>query len=121
MVEKPAARRKRAGQPQKINASGFYSRLFREGEIMDMEARQIDGLMDEIALLRIWTRRVVGFAEGVESLDEAIDVLGALGSASMHLSTLLRSQKALGGTTDEFERNFLKALDEVQREFGIRR
>ena len=33
---------------------------------MDMEARQIDGLMDEIALLRIWTRRVVAFGEGVE-------------------------------------------------------
>ena len=121
MTENRGSRRTRGRQPENTRASGFYSRLFKEGEIMDFEARQVDGLMDEIALLRIWTRRVVAFGEGVESLDEAIDVLGALGSASLHLSHLLRSQKALGGTTDEFEQNFLKALDEVQREFKIRR
>ena len=90
MTENRGSRRKRGRQPEDTRASGYYSRLFREGEIMDMKAREIDGLMDEIALLRVWTRRVVAFGEGVESLDE-------------------------------FEQNFLKALDEVQGEFKIRR
>jgi hypothetical protein len=116
-------RRKPGAQPGNINAlkHGFYSRLFRCGEITDLEAYEIDGLADEIAMLRVWTRRVMAIGDGVETLDEAIHVLRALGSASLHLSHLLRSQKSLGGTTDEFEQNFLKALDEVQREFKIRK
>ena len=123
MPEKRAPSRKRGGQPGNTNAlkHGFYSRLFRQGEVTDLEEYEINGLNDEIAMLRVWTRRVMAIGQGVETLDEAVDVLGALGTASLHLSHLLRSQKALGGTTDEFEQNFLKALDEVQREFKIRK
>ena len=56
MTENRGSRRKLGRQPEDTRASGYYSRLFREGEIMDMKAREIDGLMDEIALLRVWTR-----------------------------------------------------------------
>jgi hypothetical protein len=123
MPDNRAPSRKRGGQPGNTNAlkHGFYSRFFRRGEVTDLEAYEIDGLNDEIAMLRVWTRRIMAIGDGVESLDEAIRVLGALGSASLHLSHLLRSQKSLGGTTDEFEQKFLKALDKVQREFKIRR
>ena len=48
-------------------------------------------------------------------------MLGALGTASLHLSNLLRLQVSLGGKNDDFEKKFLRALDDVQREFNIRR
>ena len=98
---------------------GFYSHLFKDGEILDLEAYFIDGLLDEIAMLRVWTRRVMAFAEGVESLDEAIGVLGALGVASLHLANLLRVQKLLGGASDHIEKELIRALDDIHREMNI--
>jgi hypothetical protein len=116
-------RRKRGGQPGNLNAlkHGFYSRLFKSGEITDLETYVADGLMDEIAMMRVWTRRVMSFGEGVESLEDAIGVLGALGVASLQLSNLLRMQKSLGGPSSDFEKTFWEALDEVQKEIKIRK
>ena len=57
----------------------------------------------------------------LEPTEGAIRVLGALGTASLHLSNLLRLQVSLGGKNDDFEKKFLRALDDVQREFNIRR
>jgi hypothetical protein len=123
MVENRVPGRKRGAQPGNLNAlkHGFYSRLFQEGEVLDLEARGIEGMLDEIAMLRVWTRRVMALGDGVESLERAIRVLGALGTASLHLSNLLRLQVSLGGKNDDFEKKFLRALDDVQREFNIRR
>jgi hypothetical protein len=123
MVENRVPGRKRGAQPGNLNAlkHGFYSRLFQEGEVLDLEARGIEGMTDEIAMLRVWTRRVMALGDGVESLERAMRVLAALGTASLHLSHLLRLQQALGGKNDDFEKKFLRALDDVQREFNIRR
>jgi hypothetical protein len=98
---------------------GFYSRLFKEGELIDLQDYVIDGLMDEIAPLRVRTRRIRALGDGVESLDEAMGVLGALGMASLQLANILRIQKLLGGTSDEFERELIKALDEIHQEMNI--
>lgn len=111
--------KKRAPRPKSEIQHGFYSRLFKEGELMDLEDYVIDGLMDEIAMMRVWTRRVVALGVGVESLDEAMGVLGALGMASLQLANILRVQKLLGGTSDEFEREIIKALDEIHQEMNI--
>lgn len=119
---RPSRPRKPGAQPGNLNAlkHGFYSRLFRDGEILDLEAYFLHGLMDEIAMLRVWIRRVMAFGDGVESLDEAIGVLGALGVASLQLATLLRAQKNLGGGSDEFERELMRAMDAIHREMNIR-
>ena len=116
-------RRKKGGQPGNLNAlkHGFYSRLFRSGETADLEAYVADGLMDEIAMMRVWTRRVMALGDGVESLEDAMGVLGALGVASLQLSNLLRMQKFLGGSSNEFEKTFKQALEDVQREMKLRK
>lgn len=87
--------------------------------MMDLEAYVIDGLMDEIAMLRVWIRRVLAFGDGVESLNEAIGVLGALGVASLQLASLLRVQKHLGSPSDYFEKELIRALDEIHKEMNI--
>jgi hypothetical protein len=46
-------------------------------------------------------------------------VLGALGMASLQLANIVRIQKLLGGTTDEFEKELIKALDEIHQEMNI--
>ena len=86
----------------------------------ELEAMLGEGLQDEIAMLRVVTRRVLKLSRGVESLDEAITVLGTLGIASTRLAGLLKTQKVLGGEkTDEVTAALNQALSDVIIELGI--
>ncbi|RPI23015.1 MAG: hypothetical protein EHM70_23070 [Chloroflexota bacterium] len=115
-------RRKRGGQPGNANAlkHGFYSRRFKSGEVQDLETANPNGLKDEIAMLRVATRRVMDLADGLDTLDEAIVVLRALGLAASRLAGLLKTQKALSGPAgDGANQAISDALGEIARELGI--
>ena len=96
---------------------GFYTRDFQPDEIEDLEAALSDGLSDEIAMLRVVTRRVFSLAKGVDDLKEAYAALNALSIASTRLANLLKTQMALGGAMNEqvFEA-ISEALTEVMEE-----
>jgi hypothetical protein len=89
-------------------------------EAGDLDAMLSHGLQDEISMLRVVTRRVMKLSKGVEDLDEAITVLGALGIAATRLAGLLKTQKILGGEqTDEVTAAINQALNDVIKELGI--
>ena len=78
----------------------------------------IDGLADEIAMLRVVTRRVLELANGMNDLESGINLLGVLGLASTRLASLLKVQKMLGGEEDnEISKAISLALSEVIEEF----
>jgi hypothetical protein len=113
-------RRKSAGaKPGNRNAfkHGYYSRQFRDQECADLESLRDTGLRDEIGMMRVFIRRVIRFADGVDSLDEAISVLRILGIASSKLAGLLRTQKMLGEDTDAVTEALSSALSEVIKEW----
>ena len=114
--------RGRGAQPGDRDAfkRGFYRRYFESLEAGDLDAMLGEGLQDEIDLLRVVTRRVMKLSRGVENLDEAITVLGALGVASTRLAGLLKTQKVLGGEkTDEVTAALNQALNDVIKEMGL--
>jgi len=117
-----AHRRRRGGQPGNLNAMkhGFYSRFFRAGEVEDLETVLQEGLSHEIAMLRVITRRVMELADGVETLDEAIAAMGALGLASIRLSSLLKAQARLGSGGNDLAAAISSALSELMQEKGLR-
>jgi hypothetical protein len=84
---------------------GFYSRLFRPGEIGDLSPDHGTSLEHEITLLRVMIRRTMELAEGINDLRDATRVLDALGAAAGRLSTLIRVQRSLNqgqaGLADE--------------------
>jgi hypothetical protein len=60
----PKSGRRPGGQPGNRNAlkHGFYSKLFKPGELDDLNAVLADGLTDEIAMLRVVVRRLFALA-----------------------------------------------------------
>jgi hypothetical protein len=68
-----------------------------------------EGVEEEIALLRVYLRRVVEMAESNEpdeanSLNNAILVMSAVGMASLQLGSRLKVRKILGMATTTWRR-----------------
>ncbi len=91
-------KRKRGGQPGNINAlrHGFYSSLFKPLEAKDLEDILSTGLEDEIAILRVATRRAFKLANDADDIDQMIKALGALGLVSIRTSRFLKVHKEIG-------------------------
>lgn len=103
---------------RKKACSGSYQP--REGEVR--EARCLDAeavLVEEIRMLRRMAHRLVEFAEGVESLDDAVTALNAFGCAAVRLSKLMKEQRDLSSNSSEMEEAISIALREIRREFGL--
>jgi hypothetical protein len=89
--------RRRGGQPGNTNAlkHGFYSKYFRTEEARDVEDLVAEGLQEEIATLRVISRRVLQLSEGMTDLEVGLRVLNAFGAASARISGLIKVQKIL--------------------------
>jgi len=110
--------RKRGGQPGNLNAlrHGFYSKQFKADELTFLEANMVEGLENEIAMLRVVTRRLLALAETTD-LQEMISVVGILGMTASKLAGLLRTQAKLGGEDMQITDAISQALDEILREW----
>jgi len=110
--------RKRKAQADQLEF-GFYAQAFRAGELTDLDLMLAEGLRDEIAMLRVATRRVIDFISDFETPKEAVATLGALGLAATRLVTLLRTQKLLVNGEHDTSAALSQALAEVVKELGI--
>lgn len=111
--------RRRGAQPGNTNAlkKGFYSLRFCNGELADLEETTPDSLRDEIAMLRVVIRRVVSLAEEGKPPAELLSILDKLGTASLRVANLLKTQKLLGNGSEPSV-VIHQALSEVIKEMG---
>ena len=110
--------------------SGFYSKTFTHPECNDLEAMLAEGLSDEIALMRVAIRRVAELANetgedseqqsSAQALEQAVDVLRALGLASIRLGSLLKIQNTIVGDENSTARAINQALTELTEELGLK-
>ena len=115
--------RKKGGQPGNLNAykHGFYSHRFNEAENISLEAYLSTGLDSEVAMLRVFTRRVFELADGIQDLNEARQSLGALGLAATRLAALLKSQMFLeGDQSDEVKQTISQCLTDIVDELKLK-
>ncbi len=112
--------RKRGGQPGNLNAlkHGFYSKHFQKAELQDLEEAR--DLQEEIAMMRVVTRRLLRMARGCKEMGEMVNVLGALGLASTRVAGLMKAQKYLGGNQDSEDEIIINVIDEITRDWPIR-
>jgi hypothetical protein len=114
----PQPRRGPGAPPGNLNAlkHGFYSRQYDRLDLADLEAYNFAGLADEIALMRVFIRRVVDLGRDVDDLSQAVSLLRVLCLASASLSRLLKTQKLLTLGEDEFTQTIHRVLEEINRE-----
>ena len=102
-----------------INAlkHGFYTRRLKKHDLTGVEATDIKNLVEEIAIVRVFTRRLI---ESLNPEADAYEVAGALRILCVALATITRAMKAQqwltlngGGVDDEIS----IAIQEVYNEF----
>jgi hypothetical protein len=110
-----ASPRRRGGQPGNRNAlkHGFYSTRFNKTELKAYDSADFTGLAQEIALLRLYIRRVVDLGVGSDGLALSIDLLRALSLAVTSLTRLLKAQSLLSNIDDEITQGILEAYQEL--------
>ncbi len=115
-----AKMRKRGGQKGNLNAlsHGFYSRHMQAIELGDLDVAVSAGLDDEIAMLKVTTRRLFALAS-MKTLDNGIAIAGALGACAIRLAGMMRIRKAMGGEEDAAATAINQALTEVMKEMHL--
>ena len=117
-----SAKRRRGAQPGNTNAlkHGFYSAKFRDPETFDLNSLEITDLESEINAMRVYTRRMLELADGIDNLDHAISILYALSMSSGRVAMLARTQQLLQGSQDQKITAALNAaLDQVIQELKL--
>ncbi len=106
--------RKRGAPPGNINAlkHGFYSKRFNTGELLDLLDIPEGSIHNEIAVLRVLTRRVVELMENDAPDPVILEFYKIVGQMCMQISTLLRTQKLLDGN-EEGRAIIFKALGQA--------
>ncbi len=115
-------KRKRGGQPDNTNAiiHGFYSTRFKNGEIGDLEVALTGGLTDEIAMLRVITRRLFDLAGAELDPDKLTQTVSTLGAAASRLAGLMRNQQLIQGQGASSMDVLSEALKEVSDELRLK-
>ena len=113
--------RKRGGQPGNLNAlkHGFYSKQFQKSELAELE--KAGDLHEEIGMMRVVTRRLLDAARECNDMGELINLLNTLGLASTRVAGLMKTQKFLGGGEDGIEEFLNSLVDEVTKDWPIRK
>jgi len=75
----------------------------------------LQGLQDEIGMLRMVMRQVMSLADDGRSLNDLLHILDSLSQASTRLASLLKAERALG-EEQELGSALNQALAEVIRE-----
>ena len=112
---------RRPGAPpgnQNARKHGFYSRIYTEEDLADIASvAAAADLSDEIALLRVFIRRVA--LEGVETM-EAPELLSAISRACGRLTQMLKARRQISGeAADDFQQALAEVLDGLAEELDL--
>jgi seryl-tRNA synthetase len=77
------------------------------------------GLEEEIGMLRGAIRRVMGYLNEAQDLEQMIKVLSSTGLATTRLASALKVQRDLEGGSGEVSQAIRKALEELAEELGL--
>ncbi len=121
MDEDEKGKRRRGAPAGNQNAlkHGFYAKGMTTLEVEDLDACMAEGLADEIAMLRVFVRRVFTQARQVKDPELAINYLRALGMSAVDLAALMRTERLIGGGKSSAHEALLKALTAVQQELKL--
>jgi hypothetical protein len=109
------SKRHHGGQPGNINAlkHGFYTRRFNQSDLAGVESIDYNGLMDEIAIIRLYARRLIELDDQSSDISQVANILRILCLASLTITRLVKTSQflQLHGNTEATDLH--KALQEL--------
>jgi hypothetical protein len=117
----PSLPRRRGAQPGNTNAlkHGFYTRRFTKRDLSGVETTNLKNLAEEIALIRVFTRRMVETAVQEPDYYDLVSVLRAICLASGTITRIIKAQTFINADTNEWSASIDEAIRLVSHEFGI--
>jgi hypothetical protein len=123
-TQSPRPRPRRPGAPQgNLNAlkHGFYTRRLKRAHLAGVESTDSSGLVEEIALIRVFTRRLIESIDLDGDPNDLAEVLRLLCLASSTISRVIRTQFLLTSTGTGLDDEISVAIRQVNEEFLARR
>lgn len=98
---------------------GFYTRRMWKRHLSGVENTNIKGLAEEIALIRIFTRRLVESCDPSADLYDLAGILRAICLASATITRIIKAQAFLTSDLSGFYQHVEQAIREVRIEMGV--
>jgi hypothetical protein len=98
---------------------GFYTRRIKKRDLSGVEDTNIKGLAEEIALIRIFTRRLVETCDPTADIYELAGILRTICLATSAITRIIKAQAFLVNDPNDFYRDIDEALRQVRIEMGI--
>jgi hypothetical protein len=113
--------RRRGGQPGNLNAlkHGFYTRRIHQRDLSGVDDTNLKGLAEEIALIRIFTRKLIESSHESADLLEIAGILRAICLASSTITRIIKVQAFLVNDPSGFYQEVDEALRQVRLEMGL--
>ena len=111
----PLPKRHRGGQPGNINAlkHGFYTRRFNQTDLAGVESTDYNGLMEEIAIIRLYARRLIELDDQSTNITQVSNILRILCLASLTITRLVKTSQFLQVNGNTSASDLHKALEEI--------
>jgi hypothetical protein len=95
---------------------GFYSRRLKKRDLSGVESTDVAGLVEEIALIRVFTRRLVESFNPDAGFYEHADILRILCVASAAITRVIRAQYLISSTGAGMDDEIAEAIRQVNAE-----
>ncbi len=124
MPNSPSSIKKHRGAPKgNINAlkHGFYTRRFHKRDLTGVESTDSTGLIEEIALIRVFTRRLLESIDPDSDAYEIAEFLRALCLASSTITRLTKTQFLITSSGLGMDDEISEAIRQVNAELRSRK
>lgn len=98
---------------------GFYTRRFKKQHLSGVENTNTKGLAEEIALIRIFTRRLVESCDSSADLYDLAGTLRAICLASSTITRIIKAQSIIANDPSDFYRDVDEAIRQVRIDLGV--
>src|SRR4030043_1867216 len=111
----PSTKRSRGGQPGNLNAlkHGFYTRRFTHTDLAGVESTDFNSLMEEIAIIRLYARRLIELDNQSTDISQVTNILRILCLASLPITRLVKTSQFLQVNGNTSASDLHKALEEI--------
>lgn len=108
-------KRHRGGQPGNINAlkHGFYTRRFTPTDLAGVESTDSNSLMEEIAIIRLYARRLIELDDQSRNITQVANILRILCLASLTITRLVKTSRFLQSDPNSAASDLHQALGQL--------